>query len=200
MLLDRVQNYDMVGLGYMENGIRQITSNKCPIEKPSDLKGVKIRTMQVQAHMDAFKAMGANPTAMSFNEVYSALQQGVVDAEENPLGHIYSSKFYEVQKCLTLSSHVYSTHMVLANPDFYNSLSDQDKQLVKDSLKVAIDHQQKIIADEEEKQVKAIADAGVQVTRLSPEQRAEFEKVTAPVVAEYLKKADPAVLKALEER
>ncbi|MGN0908370.1 MAG: TRAP transporter substrate-binding protein [Succinivibrio sp.] len=200
MLLKRVQNYGIIGLGYMENGIRQITSNKCPIEHPSDLKGVKIRTMQVQAHMDAFKAMGANPTAMSFNEVYSALQQKVVDAEENPLGHIVSSKFYEVQKCMTLSSHVYSTHMVLANPDFFNSLSKDDQQLVRDSLKSAIDYQQQVIADEEQKQIKLIEDSGVTVTRLTPEERKEFEDVTRPVVETYLKKADPEVVKALEER
>ena len=200
MLLDRAANYDLKGLGYMENGIRQITSNKCPIVKPSDLKGVKIRTMQVQAHMDAFKLMGANPTAMSFNEVYSALQQGVVDAEENPLGHITSSKFYEVQKCLTLSSHVYSTHIVLANPEFYASLSDEDKKLVDSSLKDAIAYQQKVIAGEEAQQVKDIEAAGVQVTRLTPEQRAEFEHITQPVRDTYLKKADPELIKALESR
>ncbi|WP_286036134.1 TRAP transporter substrate-binding protein [Succinatimonas hippei] len=200
MLLDRAGQYGLVGLGYMENGIRQITSNKCPIVKPSDLDGVKLRTMQVQAHMEAFQLMGANPTPMSFNEVYSALQQGVVDAEENPLGHITSSKFYEVQKCMTLTSHVYSTHIVLANPDFYNSLSDADKDLVKQSLATAIDYQQQVIANEEEQQIKDIEAAGVTVTRLTPEQRNEFEKVTAPIREKYLSEADPELIKALNER
>ena len=200
MLLDRAGQYGLVGLGYMENGIRQITSNKCPIVKPSDLDGVKLRTMQVQAHMEAFQLMGANPTPMSFNEVYSALQQGVVDAEENPLGHITSSKFYEVQKCMTLTSHVYSTHIVLANPDFYNSLSDADKDLVKQSLATAIDYQQQVIANEEEQQIKDIEAAGVTVTRLTPEQRNEFEKVTAPIREKYLSEADPEIIKALNER
>ena len=200
MLLERASNFGIVGLGYMENGIRQITSNVCPIDKPSDLNGVKIRTMQVQAHIEAFKLMGANPTAMSFNEVYSALQQGVVDAEENPLGHITSSKFYEVQKCMTLSSHVYSTHIVLANPDFYGSLSEEDKLLVKKSLDTAIDYQQQLIAQEEQQQIKFIEDYGLTVTRLSPEQRSEFEKVTSPVLKKYLSEADVALVKALEER
>lgn len=200
MLLDRATKYDLKALGYMENGIRQITSNKCPIITPDDLKGVKIRTMQVQAHMDAFKLMGANPTAMSFNEVYSALQQGVVDAEENPLGHITSSKFYEVQKCLTLTGHVYSTHIVLANPDFYSSLSDEDKKLMDTSLKEAIAYQQQVIAGEEAQQVKDIEKAGVKVTRLTPEQRAAFERVTQPVRDTYLKKADPKLVEALESR
>lgn len=199
-LLKRVEDFCILGLGYMENGIRQITSNKCPVEKPNDLSGVKMRTMQVEAHMAAFKLMGANPTPMSFNEVYSALQQGVVDAEDNPLGHIYSSRFYEVQKCLTLSGHVYSTHMVLANPDFFNSLSESNQNLIKSALKRAIDYQQEVIKSEEESQIKAIADYGVTVTRLTSEQIKEFQNVTAPVREEYMKKADPNLIKLLENR
>ncbi len=199
MLLKKAEDYGLVGLGYMENGIRQITSNKCPVEKPSDLKGVKIRTMQVEAHMDAFKAMGANPTPMSFNEVYSALQQGVVDAEENPLGHIYSSKFYEVQKCLTLSGHVYSTHMVLANPDFYNSLSDKDKSLINSALKRAVDYQQDVIAGEEKDQLAAMKAAGMTITHLTADELSEFQKITAPIRQKYMQKVDPKIIQALKE-
>ncbi|WP_439258454.1 TRAP transporter substrate-binding protein [Lonepinella sp. BR2271] len=198
-LLAKAENFGLIGLGWMENGIRNITSNvNCPITKPDDLKGVKIRTMQVDAHMDAFKAMGAKPTPMSFNEVYSALQQGVIDAEENPLGHIYSSRFYEVQKCVTLSGHVYSTHMVLANPDFYNGLSDKDRELIKSALKRAIDYQQEIITQEEQEQINAIRKAGVSVTELSPEQSKVFENVVAPVREKYLKAVDPELVRALE--
>jgi TRAP-type C4-dicarboxylate transport system substrate-binding protein len=153
--------------------------------------------MQVEAHMDAFKAMGANPTPMSFNEVYSALQQGVVDAQENPLGHIYSSRFYEVQKCLTLSGHVYSTHMVLANPDFYAGLSDEDRALIDSALARAIDYQQEVIASEEQEQLAAIKAAGVTVTNLTPEEVAKFQEVTAPIREKYTKLVDPALIKAL---
>ncbi|ANQ23806.1 C4-dicarboxylate ABC transporter substrate-binding protein [Vibrio natriegens] len=196
-LLAKVEDFGIKGLGWMENGIRNITSNKCPIKQPSDLNGVKIRTMQVEAHMDAFKAMGANPTPMSFNEVYSALQQGVVDAQENPLGHIYSSRFYEVQKCLTLSGHVYSTHMVLANPDFYAGLSDEDRALIDSALARAIDYQQEVIASEEQEQLAAIKAAGVTVTNLTPEEVAKFQEVTAPIREKYTKLVDPALIKAL---
>lgn len=198
-LLKRVETFGIVGLGYMENGIRHITSNKCPIEKPTDLSGVKMRTMQVEAHMAAFSLMGANPTPMSFNEVYSALQQGVVDAEDNPLGHIYSSRFYEVQKCLTLSGHVYSTHMVLANPDFFYGLSAENQDLVKSALKRTIDYQQEVIKSEEESQIKAIEDYGVTVTRLNDSQVKAFQDITAPVREEYLKKADPDLVKLIEK-
>lgn len=183
----------------MENGIREITSNKGPIEKPSDLKGIKIRTMQVEAHIEAFKAMGANPTPMSFNEVYSALQQGVVDAQENPLGHIFSSRFYEVQKFLTMSNHVYSTHMVLANQDFYGNLSDKDREIVNSALSKAIDYQQEVIAAEEKQQLDAIKAAGVKVTKLTAEQVDEFKKETAPIREKYLKQVDPDIVAALQK-
>lgn len=199
MLLARVEDFGIKGLGWMENGIRNITSNVGPVEKPSDLEGVKLRTMQVGAHMDAFAAMGANPTPMSFNEVYSALQQGVVDAQENPLGHIYFSRFYEVQKHLTLSGHVYSTHMVLANVDFYNGLSDENRELVDSALKRAIDYQQDVIASEEQDQLKAIEAAGVTVTRLSDEEVSAFQKVTAPIRDKYFKLVDAKLIEALKK-
>jgi tripartite ATP-independent transporter DctP family solute receptor len=196
-LLAKVEVFGIKGLGWMENGIRNITSNKCPIKQPSDLSGVKLRTMQVEAHMDAFKEMGANPTPMSFNEVYSALQQGVVDAQENPLGHIYSSRFYEVQDCVTLSGHVYSTHMVLANPDFYAGLSEKDRALIDSALVRAIDYQQQVIASEEQEQLAAIKAAGVTVTSLTPEQVAKFQEVTAPIREKYTKLVEPELIKAL---
>ncbi|PJG86607.1 C4-dicarboxylate ABC transporter substrate-binding protein [Conservatibacter flavescens] len=199
-LLKKVEEFGLVGLGWMETGIRNITSNRnCPVNQPENLKGVKIRTMQVDAHIDAFKALGATPTPMSFNEVYSALQQGVIDAQENPLGHIYSARFYEVQKCVTLSNHVYSTHIVLANSEFFNQLSDKNKEIIKTALKQAIDYQQNVIANEEQEQINAIRNAGVTVTELTPEQSLAFQKAVAPVREKYLKSADPSLIESLNK-
>ncbi|MGR5144621.1 TRAP transporter substrate-binding protein [Photobacterium sp. DNB23_23_1] len=197
-LLRKMDDFGIKGLGWMENGIRHITSNK-EVLTPDDLRGLKMRTMQVEAHMDAFKAMGANPTPMSFNEVYSALQQGVVDAQENPLGHIYSSRHYEVQSNLTLSGHVYSTHMVLANPDFYYNLSDNDRTLVESALARAIDHQQEVIAAEEQVQLAAMEAAGVKITQLTPDQVSAFQKVTAPIREKYLKIVDSELINSLPQ-
>ncbi|PSW08290.1 C4-dicarboxylate ABC transporter substrate-binding protein [Photobacterium rosenbergii] len=197
-LLAKMDDFGIKGVGWMENGIRNITSNKT-VTEPNDLRGVKIRTMQVEAHMDAFKSMGANPTPMSFNEVYSALQQGVVDAQENPLGHIYSSRFYEVQSNLTLSGHVYSTHMVLANPDFYYNLSDEDRALVESALSRAIDYQQQVIADEEQLQLAAMKAAGVKITQLTPEQVGAFQDVTAPIREKYFKMVEPELINSLPQ-
>lgn len=196
-LLDKAEIFGLKGLGWMENGIRNITSNNVAVHNPEDLAGIKIRTMQVEAHMDAFKAMGANPTPMSFNEVYSALQQGVVDAQENPLGHIYSSRFYEVQDYLTLSGHVYSTHMVLTNPDFYASLEDSERELIDSALERAIDYQQEVIASEEQEQLAAIKAAGVKVVNLTPEELEKFQKITAPIRDKYTKLVEQDLMKLL---
>ena len=199
LLLDKAADFGLKGIGWMENGVRHITNNTRPITQPNDLRGIKLRTMQVEAHMDAFKEMNANPTPMSFNEVYSALQQGVVDGQENPLGHIYSSRFYEVQKYMTLTNHVYSTHMVLANPDFYYSLSDEHQQLVGSALERAIDHQQAIIREEESEQLKEIEESGVQIISLSEEQLEAFKQATAPVRESHLKNVDSRLVQSLKQ-
>lgn len=99
-------------LCFPENGFRQITNNKAPIKSPADLKGVKVRVQPIPAHLELFKAFGANPTPVDFGELYTALLQKTVDAQENSITLIYSSKLYEVQKYLTMSNHVYAPSAV----------------------------------------------------------------------------------------
>jgi len=116
-------------IGLMEVGFRMITSNK-PIKTPDDLKGFKIRTPESNAQIETFRAMGANPTPMSFDELYGALQQGIVDGQENPLENIYNAKFYEVQKYATASKHIYNFAYVLASEKFWQTLSKEDQNLL----------------------------------------------------------------------
>lgn len=116
-------------IGMMENGFRYITSNKA-IRTPEDLKGFKIRTPESQAQIETFRAMGALPSPMSFSELYGALQQGVVDGQENPLNNIYDAKFYEVQKYITASKHIYNPTYVLVSEKFWQTLSEEDKNLL----------------------------------------------------------------------
>lgn len=196
-LLTRAENIGMVGLGWMENGIREVTTNSKPIYTPEDMKGMKIRTMQVQAHLEAFKAMGASPTPMSFNEVYSALQQGVIDAQENPITHIYSSRFYEVQKYMSRTNHVYSTHIVLANPDFFYGLSDEHQALVKSALARSVDFQQELVAKQEKEFLEKIIAAGVKVNDLTPDQIAVFQKNTADIRQKYFDMVDKDLVDSL---
>ena len=110
-----------VGMGYYENGFRHVTNNKKSIHTPSDLLGMKLRTMENPMHISFFKKLGANPTPMSFGELYTALQQGTVDGQENPATLIYETKFFEVQKYLSTTGHVFSVTMGWATKIFSTS-------------------------------------------------------------------------------
>jgi tripartite ATP-independent transporter DctP family solute receptor len=109
-------------VGFWENGFRKITNNVRPINTPADLKGIKLRVPKSPARVKLFRTLGANPTSMSFKEVFSALQQGVIDGQENPLAQIASAKFQEVQKYMSISNHVYTPAYPLINKKFFKKL------------------------------------------------------------------------------
>ncbi|MCC8056762.1 DctP family TRAP transporter solute-binding subunit [Cloacibacillus sp.] len=122
-------------LCFPENGFHQITNNKGPIKSPADLKGVKVRVQPIPAHLELFKAFGANPTPVDFGELYTALLQKTVDAQENSITLIYSSKLYEVQKYLTMSNHVYAPSAVFMSEAFYKRLPADLQKIVMDGAK-----------------------------------------------------------------
>ena len=148
-------------VGLMEVGFRNITSNK-PINTPEDLKGFKIRTPESPAQIECFRAMGANPTPMSFNELYGALQQGVVDGQENPLENIYNAKFYEVQDYVTASRHIYNFAYVLMSEKFWQSLSAEDQQIIADAIKEGSLFQIDYLANKEAELEQALKDEGME--------------------------------------
>ena len=126
-LLGKIGENDLVGLAWSENGFRHITNSQRPIRTPADLQGIKLRTMENRVHMAAFTGMGAAPTPMAFPELFGALQQGVVDGQENPVTVITAAKFWEVQKYVSLTGHVYSPAAVLASPILIDGLTDEQK-------------------------------------------------------------------------
>ena len=125
-------------LGYQENGFRHVTNSKRPIKSPADLKGLKIRTMENPMHIAFFKELGANPTPMSWGELYTALQQGTVDAQENPYAMIDDGKFYEVQKYVSETGHVFSYEILIANKKFMDKLPADLRKVVVDAAHKAI--------------------------------------------------------------
>lgn len=126
-LLAAVSGSNLVGLAMSENGFRHVTNSQRPITSPADLGGLKLRTMENAVHMAAFEGMGAAPTPMAFPEVFGALQQGVVDGQENPITVITASRFWEVQGHVTLTGHVYSPAIVLASPVLFDSLTEEQQ-------------------------------------------------------------------------
>lgn len=175
----------MRGLAWGENGIRHMANNIKKIETPADVEGLKIRTQENQAHMDMIKAFGGGPTPIAFNELYSSLQQGVIDGYENPFSLIVGMKFYEVTKYLTLTSHVYGVYGFVINDDVYSSLpADLQQILEEEAEKWAVIEREMNQAQEEEGR-KVMEEYGVEITELTDEQYNAFRDLAMPVVESY---------------
>lgn len=184
-MLERLSQQGLIGLGWLENGLRHVTNNVRPIEAPEDLDGVKLRTMKVPAHVATFKALGANPTPMNFGEVYSALQQGVIDGQENPVALIDSQRFYEVQKHVSLTGHVFTVYVPVISEAFFSSLSTEHQEILRSAMASAAAHQQDLVNSEEAGQLQKIRESGVNVVDLTPDQRQVFSDQTESVRAAY---------------
>ena len=131
-LLDKLGEFGMKGLAYWDNGWREMTNSKHPIKTPADVKGLKMRTTNSAAHIEAFKLLGANPVPMPLAELYTALEMRTVDAQEHPLGVLWSAKLYEVQKHLSLTNHAYSALIVVMNKAKFDAMPpEHQKALVE---------------------------------------------------------------------
>ncbi|SHK18468.1 TRAP transporter substrate-binding protein [Paramaledivibacter caminithermalis] len=183
-----LKSQNIVNLGFGENGFRNITNNVRPIHTPEDLKGIKIRTMENPIHMTTFRAFGANPTPMAFGELFTALQQKTVDAQENPVAIIYTSKFYEVQKYLTLSGHVYANCPYLINKDFYEGLSDDLRKVVDEAIKNTINRQRELTAKQEKEFITELKENGMEINELTSEEKDAFIKAAQPAYDEFVEK------------
>lgn len=126
-LLEKMTAHDLVGLAWSENGFRHLTNSRREVSTPEDTDGLRVRTMENAVHQEAFRQLGARPTPMAFPELFTALQQGTVDGQENPITVIVSTNFWEVQDYLSLTGHVYSPAIVLGSPILLDGLSDQER-------------------------------------------------------------------------
>jgi len=164
----------MLILGFQENGFRHVTNNRGPVKTPADLKGIKIRTMENPIHLAFFKAVGANPTPMSWGELYTALQQGTVDAQENPYAMIVDGKFYEVQKYVSETGHVFSFEVLIANKKFMDNLPADLNALVVKSAREATLKQREYMDEEEAAFKDEVLKAGMIANSLTPEEKQPF--------------------------
>ncbi len=167
----------ILNLGWGDVGFRNITNSKKTINTPEDLKGLKIRTMTNPLHVEYFTALGAIPTPMSFSELFTALQQKTVDGQENPTAIIYNNALYEAQSYMTVSEHVFTAiNMNIAKP-FFDKLPADYQALIKEAAANTMAYQRELITAENESRLSEIKDAGVEVTVLTTEQKAPFQKV-----------------------
>jgi TRAP-type transport system periplasmic protein len=198
-LLDKLPASGIVGLGYWENGFRDLTNSKRAIKTSADLSGIKLRVMQNPVHIDFWKALGANPTPMSFDQVFNALQQNVIDGQENPVQTIYTQKMYEVQKYMTVTHHVYTPFVFLVSKIWWDQLTPDQQQSLKKAEKEAGDYQRQINREEAKTDVEAIKQKGVAVNTLTDDARKEMEAKVKPVVDKYSAKYGDTVKQLFDE-
>ncbi len=132
-LLDKLKDHGLVGLGFWEIGFRQVTNNKHPVTRLEDFEGLKIRTVQSPVFLEFFNSLGANATPMPINEVYTALETRAIDAQENPPSIISSQKFFEVQKYLSLTGHIYTPYVLLASRKTWDRLNEEERRLITEA-------------------------------------------------------------------
>ena len=150
-LAKKLEPKNLILLAWMDNGIRQISNNKRPITKPDDLKGVKLRTPADPSTVDMFQAMGASTQQINFSELYIALQQGVVDGQENPLANIHAGKLHEVQKFISITNHKYESTPFVMSGITWGRLSADDRKLIKEAAQEATVMQRNLMAAADEK-------------------------------------------------
>lgn len=181
-LMDELKDSGIVGLAYFENGFRDLTNSKREVQSVGDLSGLKIRTMESEIHIAAFKAMGANPTPMNWGEVYTALQQGTIDGQENPPMAILDGKIYEVNKYLSKTEHFYSPAELLINADLFNKLSADQQEAVQKAADEACEFQREKAAEFNQSKLDTLADNGMEIVEVD---KASFEEACQSVYEQY---------------
>jgi tripartite ATP-independent transporter DctP family solute receptor len=173
---------NLVIVSWWENGYRHITNNRGPITTPADLKGLKTRVTPDKMRLETFTLLGANPAPLAFGELYSALQQKVFDAQENPLSIIYTSSFYEVQKFLSLTGHVWSPASLVIAKSVWNGISADDRKVVKAAADRWRDEQRRMIAEGDTQYLALLKEKGMQVNEVD---KTPFVAAVAPVWKSY---------------
>jgi tripartite ATP-independent transporter DctP family solute receptor len=179
----KLQDKGLVGLVYWENGFRNLTNSKRPITKMEDMNGIKLRVMQNNVFLSSFQTLGANAIPMAFSELFSALETHTVDGQENPFNTILSSKFYEVQKYMTVTNHVYSPWIVLVSKKWWDQLSKDEQKVLSDAAKVSRDFERKDTREEAARAMGDLKAKGMQVNELSPAESARMRDKLTKVYA-----------------
>jgi TRAP-type transport system periplasmic protein len=176
-------------LALWENGFRHITNNKHPIKTPEDLQGVKLRVPEGKWRLKMFQAYGANPSPMKFSEVFVALQTGVMDGQENPLTQIYSAKFQEVQKYLSLTGHVYSPAYLLTSEKKFKAWPEDVRKVIEETAKETQKFVYATAAASEKSLLDKLKESGMQVNEVD---KAAFIKASKPIYDEFGKEVKGA--------
>jgi tripartite ATP-independent transporter DctP family solute receptor len=177
-ILDLAEDKGMKGLGYWEVGMRHITNDSRELIKPEDVSGLSIRVQPAKVWENHITALDGSPTPVDFNELYSALDQGVIDAQENPLATIDSMNLYEVQDYISLTEHTYTPAVTLMNLDFYENLSDTEVEALESAVEEATEYQRNYLDEQEDEILTMLEEEGVTI---SEPDRDAFREATSDV-------------------
>lgn len=186
----------LVALAWGEQGFRHLTNSKHAVKTPADLKGLKIRTTENPIHITAFKELGMLPTPMAWPEVQTALQQGTIDGQENPLSVIVSAKLSSQQKHLSLTGHVYAPAVIVISPMVYDSMTDEEKAKLKEAALAAAQGMRDFVDNVEASGLETLANEGMEITQ--DIDRAEFAKIVHKVYPEFHKKFSKELIESIQ--
>lgn len=187
MLDKKLADKGFVGLGFMELGSRHVTNNARPIRAADDLKGLKIRMQPNETHLATFRALGANPVSLDIKELYSALQQGVVDGQENPYPVIVANRYFEVQKHLTQTGHFFDFIAIVANKGQFDTLSAGNQTIIREAAAAAVQQQRTVVAKAEADALQMLK-GRMEFHELAPAEREKMRAATTGVVDQLRKR------------
>lgn len=178
-----LENRGLINLGYMENGWRHMTNNKKPIQTSADAAGLKLRVQESPPYISFVKALGSTPVPVPFGELYTALEQKVVDGQENPLAQIYLNKFQEVQQHLTLTAHNYDAAVFIMSKTTFDTLPEDLQKVIKGAAKEAVDYERKVALKDEQLLLEELRKTGIQIEE-NPDIES-FKEAVSPVYEEF---------------
>ena len=193
-LLAKLPEKGLVGLGFWDLGFRNVTNSKHPITKGEDLEGIKLRVIPNPVFLETFRTFKANPVPMPFAELYCALEQKAVDGQENPLSVILSNKFYEVQKYVSTTNHVYASNILLVSKKFWDKLSPAEQKIMQDAANEAIVWQRQVSRDIAGKALGELKAKGMQVNELAPAETARMQLAVKPIYDKFAAEYDKGVV------
>lgn len=197
-LLEKMSDHGLVGMAWSENGFRHLTNSQREIASPADAEGLRVRTMENAVHQEAFRQMGARPTPMAFPELFTALQQGTVDGQENPITVIVATNFWEVQDYLSLTGHVYSPAIVLGSPILLDGLSKEERDWFMQAAAASVDATREEVSRLEREGVALLEANGMTVrTEIDP---APFQQAVEPAYEIFTSQYGSDMLERIREK
>lgn len=198
-LIDKLPAHGVIGLAFWEQGFRLLSNNRHEVRNLSDISGLKIRVQQNPLLADMWAALGATPTPLAVTELYTALETGAVDGQETTAPFMLGSKYYEVQKYITVTRHNYNPQIVLIGKPFWDQLNDDEKALIIEVARETAVEQRKISREAQITALDKIRAAGNVVIDLDPAALTEMQKAVEPVIENYAKTFDPELTKTVFE-